>query len=81
MKKLISLLSILSLFALAIACNNSDRQDEEVRRGVETTEERVDDQNNKVIEERMEETYRDSEGRLHDDIEINKTKVEEETDK
>lgn len=39
MKKLISLLSIISLFSLAIACNQ-DRQDEEVR-GMDTTEERM----------------------------------------
>lgn len=64
MKKLIGLLTILSLFSF-VACNMDDRQEEEVR-GMETTDERVDRPSDEVMEDqRMEDTYQETEDNLN----------------
>ncbi|HLT22823.1 MAG TPA: hypothetical protein VKY27_04135 [Bacteriovoracaceae bacterium] len=70
MKKLISLLSIISLFSLAIACNQ-DRQDEEVR-GMETTDERMEGDAGLGTGEDM-----DSDQRMEDDFQENYDQIEQ----
>jgi len=81
MKKLIGLLSILSLFSLAVACNQ-DRQDEEVR-GMETTsEERIDDtslQGDDVQEtdQRMEDSFQEDYDQMNEDTQGSEGRVEE----
>lgn len=84
MKKWISLLSLVSLFSLAIACNQNDRQDEEVR-GMETTDERMEQTDNiertddlEGTDQRMEDsTFQDNRDELNEDNMGTEERVEE----
>lgn len=70
MKKLISLLSLLSLFTFAVACNQ-DRQDEEIR-GMETTEERMGEESLGA-----EEDLQETDQRMEDDFQENYDQIEQ----
>ncbi len=81
MKKLIGLLSILSLFSLAVACNQ-DRQDEEVRGMETTTEERIDDTNLQgddlqESDQRMEDSFQEDYDQMNEDTQGSEGRVEE----
>lgn len=81
MKKIISLLSLVSLFSLAVACNQNDRQDEEVK-GMETTDERMDQTEDSMdiqgTDQRMEDsTFQDNRDQLNEDNQGTEGRVEE----
>lgn len=83
MKKLLGLLSVFSLLVFAVACNQ-DRQDEEVR-GMETTEERMEDtqgnldsgENLQESDQRMEDNFQENYDQLNEDTQGTEGRVEE----
>lgn len=77
MKKLISLLSLITVFSISVACNKKEPQQEEVKemRVEERMEEVPAGQNQE--DQRMEDRYQENYDQMNEDIKSTDEKVDE----
>lgn len=77
MKKLFSLLSLIMVFSISVACNKNEPQEEEVREM--RVEERIDEvpagQNQE--DQRMEDRYQENYDQMNEDVKSTDEKVDE----